>query len=335
MIKISIAIISLIGICGTVVATENISVKTTKLSEIAIYPERSAPATVISLNDSTISAQIEARVDTILANVGDIVEPGAVLAQLDCADYRLAHRQSVAKRKSLQEKYELAKRHLQRTRQLTLKESIAEEVLDRRNTDYKVLGAELEDAQTVIEMRQLDESRCQVRSPFRALVIEHSSAIGELVRSGTALVKILDIDNMEISAEVLSRDIQQIKDAQVLFFEHDNIRYPLSLRAVVQAINTTTRNREVRLIFSDSYALPGAAGRLSWRDQRTHIPHYLLVRREGQLGVFTAEGETARFNPMPQAQAGRANITTLPDNVDIVTEGHFALTEKVTIEITN
>ena len=54
-------------------AADKITVKAAKVSEVAIYPQHSAPASIISLNESVISAQIAARVDALSVRVGDII----------------------------------------------------------------------------------------------------------------------------------------------------------------------------------------------------------------------------------------------------------------------
>ncbi len=316
-------------------AVDRIAVKTVKVSDIAVYPERSAPATVISLNESIISAQIVARVDELAVQVGDIVEQGAVLARLDCADYVLSHRESVSRLDAIETKLDLAKRRMQRTKQLTLKQSVAEEIFDERKSDVAVLEAERRGMKAEIDMRKLDESRCTVTSPFRALVIERSSAVGEFVNVGTALVNVMDIDKTEISAQILSSDSAQLSQTSKLQFEYDNTLYPVKLRAIVRAINTETRNREARLVFTADQALPGAAGKLIWRDERAHIPGDLLVRRDGKLGVFTVQNNKAHFNSMPGAQAGRASETSLAGDALLVIEGQFSLKEAVPVEIIN
>ncbi len=335
LFQASVTIFTVITLSGHTYATERVTVKTARVSEVAIYPERSAPATVVSLNESVISARIAARVDELSVRVGDIVAKGGNLAKLDCSDYELAYYESVARLEALQTRRDFAKRRLERTRQLIAKQSVAEEILDERESDYAVLGSELKGIQTEIKMKKLDQSRCTVTSPFRALVIERASAVGEFVNVGTALVKIIDIDNTEISAQVLSRDATQLNQTSTLFFEHNGVRYPVELRSILGAINAETRNRESRLIFTDTYALPGATGKLIWRDKRAHIPGDLFVRRHGKLGVFTVENNIARFNSIPSAQAGRASATALADDVRVVIEGHYSLTEAIPVDIVN
>ncbi len=316
-------------------AAQRVSVKTAMLSEVAIYSERSAPATVVSLNESVISARILARVDELSVRVGDIVEKGGILAKLDCSDYEFAYREAVAKLEAQKIRRDFAKRKLERTHQLFTKQSVSEAILDERESSYAVSGHDLKGMQAEINMKKLDRSRCTVTSPFRALVVERASAVGEFVDVGKALVKIIDIDNAEISAQVLDRDAMQLSKTSTLFFEHGGVRYPVKLRSILGVINAETRNRESRLIFTDTYALPGTTGKLVWRDNQAHIPGDLLVWRNGKLGVFTVEKNIAQFNVMPSAQAGRASATELADNVRVVIEGHYSLTEAIPVDIVN
>ncbi len=322
-------------ITGSVFAEDKIEVNTATIADVAIYPERSAPATVISLNESTISARIAAQVDELPVRVGDIVESGSVLAKLDCADYKLASRESRSKIEALKAQIELAKRRLERTKKLTLKQSISEEILDERESDLAVLNADIRGAKADLEMANINESRCTVKSPFRALIVERTSAVGQFTNVGTALVKIMDIEQLELSAQAFSQDTPQITNSNELIFEHAGNSYQVELRTIIPAINTETRNREVRLLFISEPALPGAAGKLLWKDTRAHIPGEFLVRRNGKLGVFSIKDDVAHFISIPSAQAGRASPTTLPVDTPLVIEGHFSLKEADDVSVTN
>lgn len=68
------------------------------LREIAVHPERVAQARVVSLNESRIAAELAARVEALTVEPGQRVGRGAVLARLDCRDYRLASERAEAER---------------------------------------------------------------------------------------------------------------------------------------------------------------------------------------------------------------------------------------------
>lgn len=316
-------------------ATDSTTVITAKLDDIAIYPQRSAPATVISMNETTVSSRIEAQVGAIPVKVGDIVEKGSVLAQLDCTDYQLRSNEIRTRLESLEAQIKLAESRLDRTRKLTLKQSVSEELLDERESDLFVLEASLRGTKIQLDIALIDESRCQVVSPFRALVQERESAEGQFASIGTPLVSIIDIGNLEISAQIQNSDATQVESAELLFFEQSKQRIPVRLRSIVPAINPDTRNREVRLVFDNEQALPGTAGKLVWKDRRPHIPGEYLVRRGDSLGVFTIENNVAIFIPVSDAQAGRASPTALNIDTNIVIDGHYSLKENDSVVTQN
>ena len=328
--KLLLIILLTIGLVfgvGGLAAEETVFVETKALSAIATYPQRSAPARVISLNASNIAAEIPARIVSINVRVGDIVEKDQVLIELKCIDYELEQAGAEARLKSFDSRIELAQRRLERTRKLTMKQSVSEELLDERESALAVLLSDRVAARASLNLTRVRVASCTIKSPFQALVTERTSAVGNYAEVGRTLVKILDIEQLEISAQVYALDIGQLKSASQLLFEHDGKSYPAELRSILPNINAETRNREVRLLFQNGPALTGASGKLIWKEQRPHIPGNLIVRRDGELGVFVYEKGKARFNVLPSAQSGRASPLDLPLSTIVITEGHYSLND--------
>lgn len=305
-------------------AAEPVTVKTALLREIAVYPERNAPATVVSLNETTISAEIAAPVITFPARVGDRVEAGAVLLSLDCSDYRLAARRAEATVESLQARVALARKQLDRAKSLE-QQAVAVEAVDTRGSELAVLESEQRIAQANRELASRNVARCEIKSPFPGLVTARLSAVGQFAGVGSPLVRVLDLSQIEVSAQVPDGEVAQIESAGELSFSYGARRYSLRLRAVLSAINPSTRNQEVRLSFSGEPAIVGAAGKLLWTDPRPHIPSGLLVSRDGNPGIFVVKNGNASFVPLPEAQPGRTAPVDLPADTAIITDGHYGL----------
>lgn len=321
-------------LAAPVPAAEPVPVKAAAFSQLAVHPQRSAPAVTLTLNDAPIAAQIAARIEAIPVRVGDVAGKGQLLVKLDCADYQLNRRQTQARLAALDARIELAGRKLERTRGLTKHQAVSEEILDEREADLKVLQADRMAAQAELETAKLNESRCTIHSPYQAVVTRRAAAEGQYASPGTVLVQIMDISDPEVSAQVFSGDVEQISADTGLYFEFVGKRHPVTLRAIVPAINSETRNREVRLVFKDQPALPGAAGKLVWRDPRAHVPGNLLLERGGVLGVFIVNDSHGKFFPLPSAQAGRASPADLPETANIVTEGRYALQDGDAVVVT-
>ena len=314
-------------------AENSIPVKAARLADIAAYPHKFAPATVVSLNNTAVSTQVGARIDEISVRVADIAEPGSVLARLDCTDFELARKQAEAKTASLRARIKLAERRLARTETLVEKQTVSEELLDQREADLAVLRADYQGALAQLDLSRLDISRCTIVSPFKAVITARTGSVGEFAQKGTKLLEIVDIGQLEISAQVPATDIGQVVSVKDLYFEDSTGRYDVGLRAVAPTVNTQTRNREARLLFSNTAALPGAAGKLVWQDNRPHISARLQVRRQDSLGVFIVDRGKARFHALPGAQQGRAAPSALPLDTSVVTEGQYGLQDGEAIKV--
>ena len=302
-----------------------VAVKTARVKDLAVYLWKSAPATVVSLNDTSVAAQIKARIDEISVRVGEVVEAGSVLVRLDCTDYRTAEQQVEAEIGALDARIRLAERRLERTRKLEQQRTASEELLDQREAELAVLHAQRRGAMSQLENAQTNISRCTIRSPYRAVVTARLAAVGEFADMGTRLVEIMDIEQLEISAQVPALDVETVELAEEIYFEDTASRYAVTLRTVTPAVNTQTRNREVRLVFSNEAALPGAAGKLTWRDSQPHVSAKLLVRRGNDFGIFINNTGKARFHVIPGAQQGRTTPVDLPPDTVVITEGHYRL----------
>lgn len=283
------------------------------LAELAIHPQTSAPATAISANDSRLSTQVTGKVLTIPAQVGTTLAKGTPLVTLDCRDHELTLTQAQARR-------DFAARQLERAKTLSSASHLSEEQLDQRQTEFTEADAALQQAKLAVE-------RCVVRAPFEGVVLARLIAEGELANPGTPVIHLLDTGRGEVSAQIPLEQVEDLRAAQQVWFAQGTNPFPVRLRDVAQAINTTARNREARLQFTGPRPLPGTPGRLVWQAARPHIPADLLVRRNGILGVLTVNDHKARFVPVPGALEGQPAPTDLPPHTRLIIEGRFALND--------
>ncbi len=314
-------------VCPLVLADEPIPVLIQPLYELALYPESTAAAQVVSLNNTAIAAQVNALVAEIPVRVGDSVKAGAILVKLVCKDFELEHEKLKAERQATQSRLELAQWHIKQSELLASQRTLPLEKVQERRAELAVLRGELAAHAVRIKIAERQMASCLVKAPFDGIVTERSLSVGQLVSSGTALVHLLDLTRAEVSAQVASRDITALHKAGDLSFEHEGQRYPLKLRAILPSIQTQTGTQEVRLDFSGKRSQPGAAGRLVWQDQTLHIASELLVKRGEQLGVFTEQAGVAHFHSLPHAQNGRPAIIDLSPDTPIIVSGQYSLNE--------
>lgn len=312
-------------------ADEPIPVVTQALYELALYPESTSAAQVVSLNNSTIAAQVGGLVAEVPVRVGDSVKAGALLVKIACKDLELEHEKLKAERQATQARLELAQWQLKQSELLASQHTLPVEKVQQRRSELAVLRGDLAAHTARLKIAERQMASCLVKAPFDGIVTERSISVGQLVSSGTALVHLLDLTRAEVSAQVASHDITALRQAGELAFEHEGQRYPLKLRAVLPSIQTQTGTQEVRLDFVGKRSQPGAAGRLLWQDRIRHIASELLVKRGEQLGVFTEQAGVAHFHPLPDAQNGRPAAITLSPDTQIIVSGQYSLNEGSTV----
>lgn len=310
------------------------SVEVGTLQSIAVYPEYKAPAAVVTLNDSQISSELAAVIDSIEVEVGQVVKKGDLLVTLRKKDYQLALQREQAVLDTLQVKIKFADYQLQRAEKLEKQQAVAEELLKQRETDLAVLVSE--NQSHLIALRQVKRNleKCDLRAPFDAVITEKLASVGELANPGTPLLRIIDAQQREVTAELQSYQLVSLRSASTLMFKNRGDSYPLKLRTVLPVVDARKRTQEVRLVFSGEKALVGTSGELVWKNQQAHVPAEMLVQRNGQLGIFIVNGNNlAKFVVLDEAAEGRPAQVDFALNTRIVTKGRFRLQDGDSISI--
>lgn len=308
---------------------EPVSVRLAPARELAIFREFSAPATVVSLNDSHVAGELQAVIEQLPPLVGDPVNKGDVLARLDCSDFQLEVERVDAQNEGLKARLDLAQRQYDRADSLKGSSSMSEQDYDQRRAEVQALSSELRAARVALKAARSVVAKCVIRAPFDGIVLERVAGVGELPMPGAPLLRLLDYRNLELSAQILAEDVAGLPNDGVARFELGNARFPVRLRRLLPVINTLSGNQEARFNFTAAPPPVGAVGRLVWRDPQPYLPAELLVGRQGQLGVFLGDAGAARFHPLPGAQEGRPAAFQLPPDTPIVTDGRFLLEDGV------
>jgi len=322
------------GLVGAAEAESQVRpVSVTPVADLVFHPLREAPATVVSLNHSLVSAEVAARVAEVSRRPGDSVQEGEVLARLDCRIYRIAEKRAAAALQAARARYKYARQRYQDAQKLVKSRNISSDEFNQRSSESNRLAAELNIREADLDQARWRVARCTIEAPFDAVVTERKASVGDYATTGTPIMGLVDLQHLEVSAQVQQQQVADLPKAEALQFELEGRRYPLRLRAVVPLLDRRSRSQEVRLVFTADRAPPGAAGRLLWRSPEPHLPAHLLVQRDGRLGVFLYQEGVARFVPLPDSRQGMpAKATGLPADALLIVDGRFALTDGQPVE---
>jgi RND family efflux transporter MFP subunit len=148
------------------------------------------------------SAEVRARIETPMgfrvagkilrrqAELGQRVQAGQVLAQLDPQDYRLAADAARAQQASAQTNRDLAAADLKRYRELRAQNFISGAELERRETTYKSAQAQFEQAQAQLASQGNQASYANLVADTAGVVTAIEAQPGQVVSAGTPVLRI-------------------------------------------------------------------------------------------------------------------------------------------------
>lgn len=164
-----------------------------------LVPTRALQGTLIAPHEAALAAQADARVSFIAA-LGSRIEKGGLVASQDDAQARLDVARERTRIDRLQSERRLAERQLARLN--ALPDAVPAAQRDEAQARFEVLGAQLAEARVALDMTELALDRLQVRAPFAGVVVEQGRQVGEHARSGETLVRLTDLDQLEIEVAV-------------------------------------------------------------------------------------------------------------------------------------
>ncbi len=314
-------------------AQAGIHVRTQTLGELLVDFERKAPAEVRALNDSLISAEVSAIVQSVHAYVGQTVAKGDLLLQLNPADYQLNLKQAEARLASSQARLSQAKINLKSAKRLGDNQYISADELLERETVLMVAEADIQANEVAVAIASRNLDKCSLKAPFNGVVAARAAQVGSFVSRGDPLIALTQIDQFELHAEIPDSQADEIRNTKLLRFESRGQSWPVELLRLSAVIESQGRSRVARFAFVDDAPTVGRSGELVWRVGSGMLPSNLISRRNGVLGVFLLDANKAHFEPLPSAQEGRPVQIDLPATSRVITLGRDRLQDGVVVVV--
>jgi HlyD family secretion protein len=154
----------------------------------------------------------------LYADVGDRVEAGQLLAEVDPRDVRNAFNQAEADLAVAEARDEIARSQLQRSKDLLESEVITPQEYESSNLEYANAQAQLVKAQTNLELAELRLQDVTIRAPMAGTILARNVEEGTVIQSasgnvsgGTTLFLMANLDAMQVRTLVDETDMGQIE----------------------------------------------------------------------------------------------------------------------------
>lgn len=152
---------------------------------------------VVARQSVSLAFEPAGRVEAVLAERGDAVEQGEVLARLDTRRLESRLAEVAARSEEASASLALAQRQEEREAQLNQSNFASRTALDQARTDRLTLQARLAALAAERDSLTADLEDSTLKAPFAGRVVERHIDVGSLVSSGTAAFDIVDTRHLE------------------------------------------------------------------------------------------------------------------------------------------
>ena len=182
---------------------------------VSIAPTQAVPATVHSVNQARIAAEVQGRLQSVL-RPGAVVRRGERLVVMDGKDLSIAHREAEAAVRRERARLGFLDREVARLTELTGTDNVSRSQLEQTESERDVSREDLTAAEVRLERAQSDLEKLQIRAPFDGVVTERFKRAGEWVKDGDEVIAIADPNTIEIRAAASVANLPHLAVGQTI-----------------------------------------------------------------------------------------------------------------------
>jgi HlyD family secretion protein len=207
-----------LGGCAQGEAVETKSVLTAVAEQRDLIITAEATGSVEPVRTVEVKSKASGEILALHVDIGDVVAPGALLAEVDPRDVRNGYNQAEADIQVAQARMEIARAQLDRADELVAAGVITAEEHEAKNLEFANAQAALVKAQTNLELADLRLSDVTIRAPSAGTILTKSVEVGQVIQSasqnvsgGTVLMVMADLEEMQVRTLVDETDMGEIR----------------------------------------------------------------------------------------------------------------------------
>ncbi|WP_281556164.1 efflux RND transporter periplasmic adaptor subunit [Thalassomonas sp. RHCl1] len=215
----------------------------------SLSPVSWVSGTVVSPNNSQIAAEVSGRLVT-LAQPGTRVRKGDILAKIDDSQLLIQQQQDFAIIENAKAKLAFLQSEVKRKQTLAKINLSAITDLDENISQRDIARGELTIAESKLAQTQQNLAFTRLKAPFNGLVVERLSNLGEYVKDGTAIIRLVETENIEASVFAPLTAYRYLQKAEDLAVESPLGRGIAGIKNLIPVADQRSHLMEVRLDMS-------------------------------------------------------------------------------------
>lgn len=299
---------------------------------------------VVALRNAQLSTEVSGVVKKIDVEIGDAVNAGDELLQIDAelAELNLG----LAQAETLKTKEELAdaERRLADTQSLVKKKTVSENELNSLKAEVQIKRAELTGFEAKEKHQQSLLQRYRLSAPFDGVIAQRGAELGEWIQPGVVAFQLVAIDQLHIEFQVPQTVFSKITNTAAVEVKLDAFPAQLfsgDVERVIPVTDPTTRTFTIRVVLEEQNTrlAPGMSAsailKVSLGSEAVVVPRDALMRYpDGRVTVWQVE-EDGGESKVRERQVktglsfdGRIAITDgIQNGATIVVQGNESLRE--------
>lgn len=291
-----------------------------------------------------IAAEVSGRLTGVHVEIGDRIEPGQPLADIDDEDFRLAAKMADADITRLRALIKAQHLKVKRLRSLVRKQSVDQSALDDAEAQLDALRAELAAARVKLQQAQRDIGRTRITSPVGGRVDEIRVSEGDYVSRGAPLLRITNTKRLKARLPYPETLLSQLRAGLPVRLESPSVPDVTVEARVTQvrpSITVGSRSAQVIVIVDNPGAWePGAsvtgAVRIDVHEGVVLLPEVAVVDRPAGQVVYVVDGDKAKQRVVRTGlrRDGRVEILTgIKAGERLVADGAGFLTDGARVSV--
>ncbi|MFO7866018.1 MAG: efflux RND transporter periplasmic adaptor subunit [Candidatus Aminicenantes bacterium] len=174
-----------------------------------------------------VGSRVSGVVKRLRAQIGDMVEAGQVIAELDESEFKARLDQNIAALRKAEADLEYSKVNLKRQKSLLEKNFTSRQQVDMAENAYKTASAQVSQAKANVEYAEVQLGYTKIYAPISGVIASISTQEGETVAASLAaptFVNLIDLTRLEVQTYVDETDIGKINTGLEAVFTVDTFR---------------------------------------------------------------------------------------------------------------
>lgn len=297
----SFAIIGLRYLHGNALAATNIENSKLYVYYVSPKPGNASkklvlPGTLQGYAETPIYARISGYVQRWYKDIGDHVNKGDLLAQIDTPEVMQQLAEAKASRAQTEANLQLAKSSFERWKALRQRDAVSQQELDERTNTFNLAKANVDASEANVQRLTQLLSYNKVIAPFSGLITKRNVDVGNLVDAGNggapkALFSVAQIDPLRLYVQVpeaYSPDVQAGIEASVSLTEMPGKKFKGKVVRTSGAIDPVSRTLQIEINIpnADRKILPGSYAQVE-----------LQTNEHKEVATWTIPNNSVLFRP--------------------------------------